>query len=223
MFFLLKQNGKKNSEVFKNYHEKIQTMPSIIVIAPTTKKGSQFKFQDKDKLPLQSEITAESIANQINARLLGSLRKIVPPEPSYLKQYLMGASCGVLILCIVYLFRKNTNFWTALALLVPWFTYTGPFFNLNMNVPFTYVQPTSQQLVIIWPSQQMQTILEGLLVASLIIILGLCCGILTTLIPSLPYSRRRISFWLLFIVIGGLLYLYRRIWSLKSSWYLVYS
>jgi len=223
MFFFVEAEWKKNSEVFKNYHPKIQTMPSIIVIASTTKKGSQFKFQDKDKIPLQSDVTAESMARQINDRLDKSLPKIVPPEPSYLKLYLMGAACGVIILWIAYFFRKSTTFWTALALLVPWFTYTGAFFNLNMGVPFTYMHPSNQQMVIIWPSQQMQTILEGLLVASLIILLGLCCGLLATLIPSLPYSRRRLSFWLLFIVIGGLLYLYKRIWNLKTSWYLVYS
>jgi len=188
---------------------------------PRPKKGSQFKFQEKDKIHFQSDVSAEYICQYINARL--GIPKIIPPEPSYEKQYLMVALSGIVILWTLYRNRKNEKLWMVLALVVPWFTYTGTFFNLNMGTPFVYTQPSNKQLVIIWPSQQMQTILEGLLVASLIVTIGVCFGLMATWVPYLPYSRRRYSFWLFMILIGLLLYLFWRIWTVKSSWYLVYS
>jgi len=219
--FIVSAEWSRNREVFQNYHTKIQTMPSVIIIRSTTKKGSQFKFKDQDKIPLYSDISADHMCQYINTQL--GVTKILPPEPSKLLQYLMVGTLLVLLLWNVHRNHKSTNFWMCVAMVFPWFTYTGTYFNLNTGPPFIYVNPSDKKMIIIWPSQQMQTILEGFLLATLILSLGICFAMVGTWIPNLPYSRRRIVFWMLIVILSGLLYLFYSLWKVKSPWYLTYS
>jgi len=218
--FFVSAEWTRNSQVFRNYHNKIQTMPSIIIIKSTKKKGSQFKFEDRDKILMQSEVTAVYLSQRINARL--GVAKINPPVPSLLPQYLAGGTVAVIILLILHHYRQKTVIWLVISLLFPWFTYTGTFFNLNSNPPFIYHNPPNQ-MIIIWPSQQMQTVLEGLLMSTLIITIGVGFAVLGTYVPTLPYSRRRITFWIFVVILSGLIYLFTRVWHIKNPSYLTYS
>eukprot|EP01123_Difflugia_compressa_P012618 TRINITY_DN5477_c0_g1_i1.p1 TRINITY_DN5477_c0_g1~~TRINITY_DN5477_c0_g1_i1.p1 ORF type:complete len:324 (-),score=43.59 TRINITY_DN5477_c0_g1_i1:142-1113(-) len=218
LFFVIAE-WKKNTKVFQTYHAKIQTMPSVIIIMPTTKKVSQLKFAEKDRISMQSDLSAPHIAEQINNKL--KTKKIVPPEPSKLEQYGTIALSSFFLLFISYHFRKTERFWMCVALIFPWFTYTGTFFNLNTNPPF--IHRNNNEPVIIYPSQQMQTVSEGLLIATLILIVGISFGILGSWVPNLPHSRKRVAFWFFIIVLSSLGYVFFQVWKIKSAWYLHYS
>jgi len=136
--------------------------------------------------------------------------------------YAGGGLVGLFLSYFIYKNYKKTAFWTVIALIFPWFTYTGTYFNLSHSPPFVYYRP-KQPALIFWPSQQMQTVSEGLIMASLIVLIGVLFSLFFTLIPNIRYSRRRLCFYPLFVIISGLLYTYYNIWKIKSAWYLQYN
>jgi len=214
-FFVVAEYGR-NKQVYQNYYSKIQTMPAIVRIPPTKKKNIQFKFQEEDKVPLTSDYSANYIAEYIN-RIGGT--KLKPPLPSYTLHFILGAVVFVLFAINAYRFHQSSTFWLCCVLFVVWFGYTGTFFNLNMSPPFIYVHPVNQQMVIFWPSQQMQTGLEGLIMATLIVSIGLCFALLGTWVPTVK-KNRRLLFWLFTVLITILGYSFSQIWLIKSPWYM---
>jgi len=134
-----------------------------------------------DKIPLNTDYSANFIAEYLNR--IGDT-KLKAPAPSYLLHYILGTVVATLFAINAYRYNQSTTFWLCCVLFVVWFSYTGTFFNLNMSPPFIYVHPVNHQMIIIWPSQQMQTGLEGLLMATLIMTLGLSFALLGTWVPN---------------------------------------
>jgi len=200
---------------YYSYKDQIYAIPSLFFHPNTTKKGSQFNVQEKDRFAFQQDFSAESVSKFINRKL--GQDKVRMPEVSMTNIYIMGGIIGIIILAFIYINRQKKSMWTVLALLFPWFTYTGTYFNLSHMPPLVYKQGVTS--VIIWPSQQMQTISEGLLVSSLIIFMGLVFALFFTFVPMIRYSLRRLVFYPLFLIMGALLYVYIWIWKIKSPWY----
>jgi thiol-disulfide isomerase/thioredoxin len=213
LFFALIEFESHKS--YSTYKEQIVTIPSLFLLSSTTKKGSQFKVDEKDRFVFQQDFSAETVAKFINKKL--GVTKIIIPEISMNNIYIVSALAGFITLYFIYTNRQKKALWTVLALLFPWFTYTGTYFNLSHLPPFIYKQGVNS--VIIFPSQQMQTILEGLLVSCLIVFMGIMFAFFITFVPLLRYSYRRLAFYPLLLVMVALLYVYFYVWKIKSPWY----
>jgi len=200
---------------YYNYKDQIYSIPSLMMIQKTTKKGTQFTVNDKDRFIFQQDFSAEAVAKFINLKL--GPNKIKIPEADMTNVYLVGFLVGFVLISFIYSNRSKKALWLVMSLLFPWFTYTGTYFNLSHMPPFVYKQGTSS--TIIFPSQQMQTISEGLLVSTLILFMGVVFALFFTTIPEVRYGLRRLLFYPLILLMGGLLYFYFEIWKIKSPWY----
>lgn len=218
LFFTLTE-WDRHKPIYLSYREKIYTMPSVILLPRTDKKGTQFTITEKDRFVLKPDFSAESLAEFINTRL-GKV-KVRAPEYSMTNVYVLLGLMLFVVGSITYHNFRKVAFWTTIALLFPWFTYTGTYFNLSHRPPLVY--PQGKSYIIFWPSQQMQTVSEGLILASLIVFMGVVFALFFTYVPTVRYKFRRLIFYPLLCLMGSLLYIYWNIWKIKSPWYLTYS
>jgi len=193
----------------------------IILIPPTNKQGTQFKWPDENKYPVSSNLNAESLAAYFNKHLTGL--KVPFPESatgSYMN-YILLIIVAVSILKNFYQYRYDKNFWLSACTLMIWFTYTGTIWNINRGAPFIL---GGQSISIIWPQQRTQTVLEGLIVATLLIVVGAVFVFVGVYVPRLKREADQRYYFYLGSTVFALVYLVLHvIWLRKTPWYLVYS
>jgi len=82
-----------------------------------------------------------------------------------------------------YQYYDNKNFYLCICLFICWFVYTGTFWNMNRNPPFVYHSGSS--IAVIYPGQRMQTVAEGLLIATLMLGLSGLVSVLNHYVPAM--------------------------------------
>jgi len=219
-YFFVTAEFRRNKDIFTKYGKKLQEMPMIILVPPTNKPGS-FKWPEEHKYPVSADINAETLAQYFNKYLTG--HKVPLPEP-IATGYMNYALIVVIVVSMLknfYQYRYEKNFWMCVCMFLIWFTYTGTIWNINRGPPFILGGKT---LSIIYPQQRMQTVLEGLIVASLLLIIGAVFIIIGTYVPRLKKpAEQRYYFYLSSMVFATSFLALYAVWLKKTPWYMVYS
>lgn len=115
-------------------------------------------------------------------------------------------------------YRANGWFW--LSMVIYFFVMSGSVFNAIHQPPWFYKNPQTQQIMFIYPSARQQFVVEGFLMASILIGLGLAVIGFTVLIPKFSdlWKQRSAAIFLIsifYFLYQSLLIIFRS----KYPWY----
>jgi len=189
--FFVSLDHAKAKEIFIKYAKKISLVPSFIILEKTKKTGSQFKWNPGNVWQHTGSTDAQSIARWINSKFNND--NLIPPvETNVVPYYVLIAMVIISVGRSIYLHYQSPFFWTVLAMIAPWFSYTGTIWNFNRGPPLIGI--TKESWFLIYPGMRMQTILEGLLMSCVLIGLSLLvCGLLVY-VPKLAEGRDQEEF-----------------------------
>jgi len=193
----------------------------IILLPHTTKQGPQFKWPEENKYPITTDLNAESFVDYFNRYLPGLKVPLPEPVSTNYTYYLFVPIIVFSIFRNFYQYRYERNFWMSVCMFIVWFTYTGTIWNINRGPPFIL---GGKGLGIIYPQQRMQTVLEGLIVASLLLIIAGIFIAFGTYIPTIRdvAEQRNYFYWAVTAISISYMMLHV-IWLSKTPWYLMYS
>jgi len=110
----------------------------------------------------------------------------------------------------------------AVCIFIVWFSYTGTIWNLNRGPPFI-LGGGGQGFSIIYPQLRMQTVLEGIVVPTLLLIIGGVFVVFGVYIPNIKKEKELKHYFYLAAAAFGFSYLMLHvIWLRKTPGYLMF-